>query len=390
MAAMPLRIIIVGGVAGGMSAATRARRLDETASINVFERGAYVSFANCGIPYQLGGIIKDESALILQTPTALKERFNIDVHTNSEVIELDAGKKLIVVRTRASDTVQRYPYDKLILSQGAEAFHPKMDGVDSPNVFTLQTIPDLQGVKSYIYDHGSNNIAIIGAGFIGVEAADALHDLGMKITLLEYAPHVFPLLDADITQPLHTEIRANGVNLLLKARISAIVPPKDGQPGCIIANGQRISADVVILAAGIRARLELAKQANIELGRSGVTVNEYMQTSDPDIYAVGDMVETEHRVAGMAMTTALAGPANRQGRLAADNIFGRKIKYRGNVGTSACKVFGLTVASTGLAVHTLRSMGMQVQWVTVHPPDHAGYYPGASQVRGWVYRGRSC
>jgi NADPH-dependent 2,4-dienoyl-CoA reductase/sulfur reductase-like enzyme/rhodanese-related sulfurtransferase len=379
---VPLRIVIVGGVAGGMSAATRARRLSETALITVFEKGPYVSYANCGLPYALGGIIKSESALILQTPETFKERFNIDVHVNSEVIAIDPIKKLVDVQTVGTEGVTQHRYDKLIFSQGSEPFKPHIEGINLPHVFTLQTIPDLQKIKSFISEHGSKSIAIIGGGFIGIEVADALHSLGgLKISIVEYTAHIFPLLDADITEPLHSEIRRNGINLLLNARIQRIEAGKESTGAhVVVAHGEPVPADIVLVCVGTRTRTALAHSAGLIIGKTGVTVNEFMQTSDPDIYAVGDMVETHHHVADRPLNIALAGPANRQGRLAADNIFGRKVAYRGNVGTSACKVFDLTVASTGLSVHTLKDMGREVQWVTVHPPDHAAYYPGASQM----------
>jgi NADPH-dependent 2,4-dienoyl-CoA reductase/sulfur reductase-like enzyme/rhodanese-related sulfurtransferase len=376
-----MRIIIVGGVAGGMSAATRARRLDETASITVFEKGPYVSFANCGLPYALGGTIKNDSALILQTPNDFKSRFDIDVHENSEVIAVDPIRKVVEVKMKGSDASSEYQFDKLILAQGAEPFNPPIEGIGSANVFTLQTITDLQNIKSYIASNEVKNVAIIGGGFIGVEVADALQGMGLNVSLLEYTPHVFPLLDADITEFLHTEIRQNGVNLILNARIQSIVAVKGVKNNHVtLAGHEPVLADLVIVSVGIRARTTLAIQAGLTTSKTGVKVNEFMETSSPDIYAVGDMVETEHRIAERPLNVALAGPANRQGRLAADNIFGRAIPYRGNVGTSACKVFGLTIASTGLSVHTLQGMGKKPQWVTVHPPDHAGYYPGSHAI----------
>jgi NADPH-dependent 2,4-dienoyl-CoA reductase/sulfur reductase-like enzyme/rhodanese-related sulfurtransferase len=379
---VPLRIVIVGGVAGGMSAATRARRLSEQAIITVFEKGPYVSYANCGLPYALGGIITSDSSLILQTPETFKERFNIDVHTNSEVIAIDPIKKLVDVQMVGTGIITQHRYDKLIISQGAEPFKPFIEGVNLPHVFTLQTIPDLQKIRSYISEQGSKTIAIIGGGFIGIEVADALNSLGgLKISIIEYTAHIFPLLDADITEPLHTEIRRNGINLLLNARIQHIEAAKESKgTSVVVAHGEPVPADIVIVCVGTRTRTALARSAGLTIGRTGVTVNEFMQTSDPDIYAVGDMVETLHQIAARPLNVALAGPANRQGRLVADNIFGRKVASRGNVGTSACKVFDLTVASTGLSVHSLKDMGMEVQWVTVHPPDHAAYYPGASQM----------
>jgi NADPH-dependent 2,4-dienoyl-CoA reductase/sulfur reductase-like enzyme len=376
----PLKIVVVGGVAGGMSAATRARRLDESASITVFEKGPYPSYANCGIPYALGGVIADEAKLLLQTPQAFKERFNIDVQVNTEALSIDREKHTVDVRT-PSHEIKSYPYDKLILSQGAEPFRPPIEGLDLPNVFALQTIPDLQKIKAYISEHGSRRVAIIGGGFIGLEAADAMRELGLEISIVEYAPHVFTIIDADMAESLHTEIRRHGVNLVLNARISRIQAATGDQPGCIVlADGTSVPADVVLVVVGVRARTELAQQAGLDIGRTGVTVNPFMQTSDSDIYAVGDMVETEHRVIQHPVELALAGPANRQGRLAADNIFGRAVPYRGNVGTSVCKVFDITIASTGLAVHALRKLNQTPLWVTVHPPDHAGYYPGAHPI----------
>jgi NADPH-dependent 2,4-dienoyl-CoA reductase/sulfur reductase-like enzyme/rhodanese-related sulfurtransferase len=378
---LPVRIVIVGGVAGGMSAATRARRLDEKAIITVFEKGPYVSFANCGLPYALGGIIKDEAVLILQTPRSFKERFNIDVYENKEVVNINRTQKFIDVRTMGTDMLSQYSYDKLILAQGAEPFAPPIIGITSPNVFTLQTIPDLQRIKSYISNNSVKDVAIIGGGFIGIEVVDALRQMSLHVSVLEYTSHIFPLLDADITEPLHKELGLNCVNLVLNARVKSIAPASGAIQGhVILADHEPIPADLVIVSVGIRARTTLAKQAGLVVSSTGVKVNEFMQTSDSDIYAVGDMVETEHRVAERPLSVALAGLANRQGRLAADNIFGRAMSYRGNVGTSACKVFGLTVASTGLSVHALRKMGKNPQWVTVHPPDHAAYYPGSHTI----------
>jgi len=374
----PLRIVVVGGVAGGMSAATRARRLDENASIKVFEKGPYVSYANCGIPYALGEVIKDDAALVLQTPKALKERFNIDVHINTEVLSINRERSLISTRAIGSEMEEQVPYDKLILSQGAEPFRPNIPGIDLPNVFTLQTIPDLQSIRTFVSHHGGGHVAIIGGGFIGLEAADALHSLGLEVTIIEYAPHVFPPLDSDMAEILHSEIRRQNMQLQLQARIQAIEPGLKNSPSRIILDdGKAIIADFVVLVVGVRARTFLASQADLKIGKSGVSVNSYMQTSDPDIYAVGDMIESNHRIADRPLQLALAGPANRQGRLAADNIFGRKIEYRGNVGTSACKVMDLTVATVGFSVANLRGIGYDPLWVTVHPPDHAGYYPGA-------------
>lgn len=378
---VPQRIVIVGGVAGGMSAATRARRLCESAAITVFERGPYVSYANCGVPYALGGIIQDDAALILQTPESLKSRFNIDVHVRSEVIAINRALKNVTVRNRPGEGETVYSYDKLILSQGAESVRLPIQGSHLPQVFTLQTIDDMKSIRNFIAEHKSQKAAVIGGGFIGLEVAENLHRLGLDVTILEYASHVFPPADAEMTEPIHAELRRNNVNLLLNERVRQI--EKDEQQNLInvmTADGHNVPADIAIMAVGVRARTSLAAAAGLALGKNGVTVKKYMQTSDPDIYAVGDMVETEHRVIGAPVALALAGPANRQGRLAADHIFGKKIAYRGNVGTSVCKVFEMTIASTGLSVEALRRFGRALEWVTVHPPDHAGYYPGSSPI----------
>ncbi|KAF8855783.1 FAD-dependent pyridine nucleotide-disulfide oxidoreductase [Acephala macrosclerotiorum] len=373
----PLRLVIVGGNAGGMSFATRARRLSEKAQITVFETGSYVSFANCGLPYALGGIIKDDKTLTIQTPESLKKRFNIDVHPDSEVVDIDRDGKAVKVKIFGENERKEFHYDKLVLAQGAEPFRPPIEGLDSEHVFTLHTIPDLEQVREYmaLQETKVNNVAIIGGGFIGIEVADALSSPDTKVHILEYTPHVFPQLDSDIAHIIQTELQRNGVEAATNARMQKIE-----KGSVILENHVPIPADVVVLAVGARARTSLAQKAGLAVGKTGVTVNETMQTSDPNIYAVGDMVETYHRVAQMPMSTALAGPANRQGRLAADNIFGRAVSYRGNVGTSVCKVFDLTVASTGLSVQTLKKMGRKVEWVTVHPPDHAGYYPGATAI----------
>ncbi|KAH9208966.1 FAD-dependent pyridine nucleotide-disulfide oxidoreductase [Leptodontidium sp. 2 PMI_412] len=372
----PKKIVIVGGVAGGMSAATRARRLDEHCSITVFERGPYISYANCGIPYALGGVIKSDSSLVLQTPQALKERFNIDVRANTKVLSINRTDRTVEVQPVGSESVETIPYDKLILAMGAEPFRPPIDGIESPNIFMLQTIPDLQKIRDFRSQHNCKHVAIIGGGFIGLEVADSLRELGLEVSIIEYASHVFPPLDADMAEPLHTEIKRNDVKLFLNARIQSIEAPKDGMSSCIkLADSQSVLSDLVLVMVGIRARTKIAEEAGLKVGKTGLSVNNYLQTSDHNIYAVGDMIETENRIAGHPLQLALAGPANRQGRLAADNIFGRKIAYRGNVGTSACKVFNLTVASVGLSVTALKQMGFDPLWITVHPPDHAGYYP---------------
>jgi NADPH-dependent 2,4-dienoyl-CoA reductase/sulfur reductase-like enzyme/rhodanese-related sulfurtransferase len=373
---MTQQIVIVGGVAGGMSAATRLRRLDETAKITVFEKGLYVSYATCGLPYSLGGVIKEDNALILQTPESFKERFNIDVYINTEVVDIDRQGRFVTVQPLGEgEESSQFYYDKLILSQGAEPLQPSIEGIDLRHVFTFQTIPDLQSIRHYMSEHDIRHVAIIGGGFIGLEIVEALNHVYREVTIIEYMPQVLSSLDEDMARFLHAEIIRHDVRLLLNARISRIDPSI-----VVLCDGDVVPADLVILSVGVRARTRLALEAGLKIGKTGVTVNSFMQTSDPDIYAVGDMVEIYHRVAECALQLPLGGLANRQGRLAADHICGKSTEYRGNVGTSICKVFDLTVASTGLAVKALLEMGQDPLWVTVHPPNHASYYPGAETM----------
>lgn len=377
----PLNLVVVGGVAGGMSFAARARRLSESARITVFEKGPFVGYANCGIPYALGGIIQSDEALILQTPDSIKARYNVDIRHNTEVLKIDREKKLVEYRTEGEE-VKSIGYDKLILAQGAEPFRPPMKGSDAPNVFTLQTIPDMKAVKEYMFSHGSKSVAVIGGGFIGLEAVESLHALGMQVSIVEYMPHVFPPVDQDVAEPIHTEIRRNNISLYLNARVQEIMPSEEnGSPShVLLESGEKIPSDVVLLVVGVRPRVTLAEQAGISTNRFGVVTNAQMQSSDPDIYAVGDMACTTSLITSNQQNLALAGPANRQGRLAADHIFGRNVAYRGNVGTSVCKIFDISIGLVGPSITNLRAQGLPCEYVTVHPPNHAGYYPGASPI----------
>lgn len=376
----PLNLVVVGGVAGGMSFAARARRLSESANITVFEKGPFVGYANCGIPYALGGIIAKDEALILQTPDSLNARYNIQIRHNTEVVNIDRKKKTLEYKT--GDEFKSMAYDKLILAQGAEPFRPPMKGSDAPNVFTLQTIPDMAAVKHYMLSHHSKSVAIIGGGFIGLEAADSLHALDMQISIVEYSPHVLPPVDQDIAEPLHTEIRRNNVSLYLNARIREIaIPEGEGQPSHILLeSGKKVPGDVILLIVGVRPRVKLVEKAGLVSNNFGVITNAQMQSSDPDIYAVGDMACTTNMVTHNKQNLALAGPANRQARLAADHIFGRDVTYRGNVGTSLCKIFDINVGLVGPSLTNLKAQGIQAEHVTVHPLNHAGYYPGANPL----------
>lgn len=371
----PKNVLIVGGVAGGMSAATRLRRLDESAKITVIEKGPYISYANCGIPYNLGGVIENESSLHLQTVPKIKGWFDVDVHVNTELIRINRQNNTATVRDNKTGLESALSYDKLILAMGAEAFVPPIKGVRSKHVFHLQTIPDLQQIEAYIKENNVRRAAVLGGGFIGLEAVENLRKRGLEVSLFEYKPHVFPLVDGDIANRLDAELVRNGVDLALNTRVLEITDSE------ILADGRGLTpADLVIVAVGIRARSAIAKEAGLAVGKAGVTVNEAMQTSDPDIYAVGDMVETQNLVAGTAMQTALAGPANRQGRLAADHIAGRPARYRGNVGTAVVQVFDLTAGLVGLSTTNLERMGIPHEYVTVHPPQHASWYPGGTPM----------
>ncbi|KAM5346627.1 hypothetical protein ACJ41O_009632 [Fusarium nematophilum] len=378
----PKQVLIVGGVAGGMSCATRLRRLDETAAIIVVERGPYISYANCGIPYALGGVVEDEAKLHVQTVDKMRSWFNIDARTKTELTAIHRDVKKATIRDLSTGVESSVPYDKLVLALGAEAFVPPIEGADAEHVFALQTIPNLQEIQAMIAKNNCRRAAVIGGGFIGLEAAENLCRLGLEVTVFEYDQHVFPLVDPEIGQVVDAELRNNGVQLKLNARVTKITSPSDGAgPGQVLAEGQEpVPADLVIMAVGVRARTAIPKEAGLDLGKTGVSVNEFMQTSDPDIYAVGDMVETLNLVTGTPMQTALAGPANRQGRLAADHIAGRDAKYRGNVGASVCQVFGQTVGLVGLSTRNLNRLGIKHEYVTVHPPHHAGWYPRASPL----------
>ena len=313
----------------------------------------------------------------MQTADKIKSWFNIDVRTNHELLDIDRSSKTAKVLTPSSAT-ETLSYDKLVLAMGAEPFIPPIDGIKSKHVFTLHTIPDLQKIMAYIAAFRVQKAAVVGGGFIGIEAAENLRNLGLEVSLFEFFPHVFPLVDADIAEVLQKEMRRNGVHLELNARVMKFTEPSEGQPGMVLADGvEPVQSDLVITAVGVRARSAIAKAAGLEVARTGVVVNEAMQTSDPDIYAVGDMVETYHLVAGRNMQVALAGLANRQGRMAADHICGKKAQYRGNVGTSVCKVFNQTVGLVGFSNENLRQMGFTFQYVTGQPSQHAVYYPDA-------------
>lgn len=387
---MKRRVLIVGGVAGGMSAAARLRRLDESAEIIIFERGHHVSYANCGLPYFLGGEISSHDKLLVQTPARLRAVFNLDIRTRTEVTAIDRDRKEVEVRDLATGRTYREAYDALILSTGAAPFLPPIPGIERPGHFVLRTVEDMDAVDEWIRSRGARTAVIVGAGFIGLEAAEQLHRRGLSVALVEHNPQVLKPLDPELAAMLQMELRRHGVDLHLGSGPAAFEAPGPGEQGkasvVTLANGSRIPADVVVLGLGVRPDSTLAKGAALAIGPTGgIRVDEHLRTSDPSIYAVGDTIEVRHGVTGQPSIIPLGGPANRQGRIAADNIAGRDSKYAGTIGTAIVRVFDLTAAVTGANAATLRAAGTQFQSVTVHPNSHAGYYPGAKPVTLKLY-----
>ncbi|QXB53717.1 FAD-dependent oxidoreductase [Aeromonas sp. FDAARGOS 1415] len=387
------RILIVGGVAGGASAAARARRLNEEAEIVVFERGEFVSFANCGLPYHIGGDIPGRDALLLQTPQSFKRRFNVDVRVFHEVIEIDKAGKNLLVRNLQSGEVLHESYDALLLSPGAAPIRPPFPGIDSPGVHTLRNIPDMDRILAALEQDKPRHVTVVGGGFIGLEMMEALHQRKLEVTLLELSEQVMAPVDKEMANMLHARIREEGVDLRLRTGLSAIesldvladtatvTAERRGGLRLTLSDGTHLDTGLLILAIGVKPETLLAAQAGLELGpRGGIKVDAGMRTSDPFIYAVGDAVEETDFVTGEAVLIPLAGPANRQGRIAADNMLGRSETYKKTQGTAICKLFDLAVASTGLNEKRLVQLGLPFEKAYVHPGSHAGYYPGAHPV----------
>jgi len=379
------RIIIVGGVAGGASAAARARRLCEKCEIIVFERGPHVSFANCGLPYFVGGEIVEQDSLLLQTPETLRARFNLDVRVNTEVVAIDRTAQLVKARELATGCEYDQPYDSLVLSTGASPLKPPIPGIDHAGHFTVRNIPDVERITAWIKDCNACRAVVVGGGYIGLEMAEQLKRRGLGVTVVEAMPQVMTPLDPEMAAWLHQELRANGVTLHLSDAVAAFEAPQPGEAArasvVVLKSGQRLEADTVVLGLGVRPETLLAKNAGLELGNSGgVRVNEHMQTSDPRIYAVGDAVEVRDRVTGVWGIIPLAGPANRQGRIAADNIFNRPTRYEGTWGTAILRLFKTTAGCTGANEKSLRKANIPFQALHLHPGSHAGYYPGAEPI----------
>jgi len=377
---MAKRILIVGGVAGGASAAARLRRLDETAEIIMFERGDYISFANCGLPYYIGGAIKNRDDLLLQTPESFKKRFNIEVRIRNEVTAIDSGKKQINAKNLNSGETYTESYDKLILSPGAEPLKPPIPGIDSDRIFTLRNVPDTDLINDFIDKHKPKRAVIVGAGYIGLEMAENLRQRDMLVAIVEMVDQVLPVMDKEMAGFIQPELQKHNVALWLNDAV-ANFRPSNSRLMVGLKSGMELSCDIVILAIGVKPEVKLARQAKLEIGKTGgIQVNKKLQTSDPDIYAIGDAIEVWDFALNNPTLIPLAGPANKQGRMVADNICGRNRRYNGTQGTSILKVFDLTVAMTGASEKALAKTNIKYEKLYIHPANHVGYYPGAKQM----------
>jgi len=380
------KIIIVGGVAGGASCAARVRRLDESAEITIFERGPHVSFANCGLPYFVGGEIASEDDLLVQTPKSLHSRFNLDVRVNSEVVAINREARVVKVRGLPGGREYELPYDALVISTGAAPLMPPIPGIQNEGHFTVRNVPDVVRMKSWLSGTAATCAVVVGGGYIGLEMAEQLvRHGGVSVTLVEALPQVMAPLDPEMAAWLHLELKQHGVELAIGSAVAAFETPAGDEAArasvVVLKDGRRFPADMVVLGLGVRPETGLAKGAGLEIGeRGGIRVNAQMQTSDPSIYAVGDAIEVRDVITGAWSLIPLAGPANRQGRIAADNIAGRSASYHGTQGTAVLRLFGLTAGCTGANEKTLRVAGIPYQALHLHPASHAGYYPGSEPI----------
>lgn len=373
---MTTRLLIIGGVAGGATAAARARRLDETAEITLLERGPYVSYANCGLPYYIAGEIEDRAKLLLQTPEGFHARYRVTAHVDTEALEIDASAHR--VRVRSPEGERWVAYDKLILAQGGKPISPPLPGADAPHVFAMWTVPDTDHIQDFLTTEKPRTAVVVGGGFIGLEMAGAFQRRGIATTVVELLPTVMAVMDRAFGVAIAKELEANGVSVVTGVGLKAI---HARDKTVELADGRTIPAELVLFSVGVRPELALAKTAGLTLGVTGaLVVDDRMRTSDPDIYAAGDMLEVLHKVSGKKARLPLAGPANRQGRIAASNALGRDMRYAGALGTSVVKVFDATAGSTGLTEKAAREAGFDVGVAIVHKEHHAGYYPGAKEL----------
>ncbi len=374
---MSNKVLIVGGVAGGASTAARLRRVDENAEVIIFEKGKHISFANCGLPYHIGEVIKDREKLLVQTPEAMKARFNIDVRVNNEVVSIDRDNKEVEVKDLLTGQVYTEDYDKLVLSPGAEPIKPPLPGIDGQNIFTLRNIPDTDQIKAYVDQQQPERAVVVGAGYIGVEMAENFHHRGIEVSVVELADQVLGPIDKEMAAQVHNHMRSKGIDLHLSDGVKSF--REEGNKTIVELNsGTEIEADLVVMSIGVKPSTSLAKDAGLELGETGaIKVNQYLQTSDDDIYAIGDAIEVIDFVTKEPAHIPLAGPANKQGRIVADNLTGEQKKFSGSQGTAIAKVFDLTVAATGNNEKQLKAAGIDYQVSYTNSKNHAGYYPGA-------------
>jgi NADPH-dependent 2,4-dienoyl-CoA reductase/sulfur reductase-like enzyme/rhodanese-related sulfurtransferase len=378
----PKKVIVIGGVAGGASVAARARRLSEDAHIIVIERGRFVSYANCGLPFHISGEIEDRDSLLVQTPEGLRNRFGLDVRTLSDALSIDREKKQVEVRDLRTGEIYHETYDDLVLAPGADAVHPPIPGIDRPGHFSLRWIPDMDAIINWNRDVEPAHATVVGAGYIGLEMVEQLTHLGMSVTVVEAAPQVLGAVDEDMAFWVQRQLEDHDVDVKLNCTVVGFEAPTEEETGAastvVLADGSRIPTDLVILAMGAKPEVSLARDAGLDVGDlGGIRVNQHMRTTDPHIWAVGDAIEVRNPVTQDWSLIPLAGPANRQGRVAADNVMGRPSRYRGTWGTAVVRIFDLTVASTGLTERLLERAGISFETVHVHPLSHVGYYPGA-------------
>ena len=375
-----MKVLIIGGVAGGATAAARLRRLDETAQIIVLERGGFVSYANCGLPYYIGGVIEDKSALTLQTPESFWQRFRIEVRVHNEVTAINPAAKTVTVKRLDDESVYTESYDKLILSPGAKPVRPALPGIENSRIFTLRTVEDTYRIREYLTHHKPKKAVVVGGGFIGLEMAENLVESGVQTCLLQRDDQVMPPLDYDMACEVHSYLRSKGIDLHLNETVTGF-EEQSGQIITNLAGKESVKADFVVFAIGVTPETALAKAAGLKLGaREAIVVNQHMQTSQPDIYAVGDAVEFTHFVTEQKTWIALAGPANKQGRIAADHICGRQSTFSGAQGSSVIKLFDMTVATTGLNEKSAQAAGIVYDKAVTYSASHATYYPGATNM----------
>jgi len=374
-----MKTIIIGGVAGGASTATRLRRMNEKAEILILERGEYISFANCGLPYHIGNVISDREKLLVVTPQILKDTFNIDARVRHEAVSIDRKMKIVKIHDLSSGREYTEKYDKLVLSPGASPIIPRIEGTNLPGVFSLRSLPDMDHIRDFISEHEPKNAVVVGGGFIGLEIAENLNHRGLEVTIIEMLNQVMAPIDYEMAAMVHQHLDFKHIRLALGDGIQSI--GKNQNLSVTLQSGKKVETDLVILSVGVRPENRLAKDACLELGAKGaMRVNAHMQTSDSDIYAIGDAICTKNIISGTEVNLPLAGPASKQARIAADHISGKDVSFAGVQGTSIVKVFDLTIASTGLNTKQLKDLDLPFKNAVIHASNHAGYYPNASPL----------